>query len=291
MDCAYIHQKTRQSLDRHLKIMVWDELLEIQTAVPSTMFGDDECRVIDATQLDTRDDFHLNSVKIPTKTPGEEFDPSLTGEELCIFPMAYISLPYLKSRYEWKDHCNWDIIPQGDYGPIHYFRNTTADSAFQRRHYRDIPYTLGLNTLLSLYVPFACVESFAEMGVRALLLSANSRLISNVTWTEMQRTPDGMFPRVGLYPTFDMAGPDTITPDGVAEISITPVRWGEVVQKPLQVELETINGYLPKTRLNTTGTSSFKVHALGLEPGDTIKVKAGFRFYPGIGEHIIKVVE
>ena len=47
--------------------------------------------------------------------------------------------------------------------------------------------------------------------------------------------------------------------------------------------LEETGGYLPKRRvLAPGGSASFNVSATGLDPGDTFKVKVGFRNYSGL---------
>lgn len=57
------------------------------------------------------------------------------------------------------------------------------------------------------------------------------------------------------------------------------------------VYLEAINGYLPKTRvIPKNGSVAFKYRALGLEPGDEMRVKAGFHRQPGMAELTFKVV-
>lgn len=57
------------------------------------------------------------------------------------------------------------------------------------------------------------------------------------------------------------------------------------------VYLEAVNGYLPKTRVvPKDGSALFKYRALGLEPGDTMRVKAGFHRFTGMSELEFKVV-
>ena len=64
-----------------------------------------------------------------------------------------------------------------------------------------------------------------------------------------------------------------------------------IVDKSPVIYLEAVNGYLPKTRvIPINGSVVFKYKALGLEPGDTMRVKAGFHRYTGLAELEIKVV-
>ena len=49
--------------------------------------------------------------------------------------------------------------------------------------------------------------------------------------------------------------------------------------------------YLPKRRVSApSGSASFKVAATGLDPGDTFKVKVGFRNYSGLLDVPFEVV-
>ncbi len=56
------------------------------------------------------------------------------------------------------------------------------------------------------------------------------------------------------------------------------------------IYLEAVSGYLPHTRVTLKeGEGTFKAMALGLEPGDALRVKAGFRFMPGLGDASVSV--
>lgn len=69
----------------------------------------------------------------------------------------------------------------------------------------------------------------------------------------------------------------------------------EHTKKPIEkseiVYLENINGYLPKNRikLNSLGEGSFKFYANGLDSGDIMTVKAGFKYFTNKDELTINV--
>lgn len=57
-----------------------------------------------------------------------------------------------------------------------------------------------------------------------------------------------------------------------------------------QVYLEQVSGMLNKTRVNlTNGQGSFKLFATGLESGETLRVKAGFKNFTGVSDFSINV--
>ena len=57
---------------------------------------------------------------------------------------------------------------------------------------------------------------------------------------------------------------------------------GDVSTRDAEVFLESVNGYLPISRRQTQGgTTTATVLTTGLAAGDTVRLKAGFKFYPG----------
>jgi hypothetical protein len=58
-----------------------------------------------------------------------------------------------------------------------------------------------------------------------------------------------------------------------------------------QVYLEQVSGMLNKTRVSlTNGQGSFKLYSTGLESGDNIRVKAGFKNFSGIADITVPVI-
>ena len=84
-------------------------------------------------------------------------------------------------------------------------------------------------------------------------------------------------------PDILLSGNDTVGPNGI-DISIL-VQWhdGKPIEKDLDVYLKTDCGYLSKTKIHTlNGTGTTKLIPLGLQPGDKINLKAGFKFLPSL---------
>ena len=60
---------------------------------------------------------------------------------------------------------------------------------------------------------------------------------------------------------------------------------GEVSTRDAEVFLESVNGYLPISRRQTQGgITTATVLTTGLAAGDTVRLKAGFKFYPGCAD-------
>lgn len=78
-----------------------------------------------------------------------------------------------------------------------------------------------------------------------------------------------------------------------AEINVQLINsyTGEEIHHSCDVYIENVNGYLPKNRitLDENGRGSFKMYPLFLEPGDIVKVKVGFRYFPAKQEILFSI--
>lgn len=95
-----------------------------------------------------------------------------------------------------------------------------------------------------------------------------------------------------FFPSFSISGADTVAADGTVTLTATvaTVPTGTSVNYASDLYIEASAGYLPKKRVPVVnGTATFKVTALGLAAGDTIKVKIGTRFLTGLASKTITV--
>lgn len=94
-------------------------------------------------------------------------------------------------------------------------------------------------------------------------------------------------------PRISVGGPATIPAGGTLDLPVE-LRWSDGAQV-LDVETvlfaEAVSGYLPKPRVAMAGgEGNLRVMALGLDPGDRIRVKLGFRNWRGASDKILAVV-
>lgn len=87
--------------------------------------------------------------------------------------------------------------------------------------------------------------------------------------------------RYRAFPFIGIDGPSTVSPSNAVSLSVTQAIPGAVIY------LQTTSGVLNKSRLSASGT--VQITAQGLDSGDQIKVKAGYRYWTGDAEHIINV--
>jgi hypothetical protein len=95
------------------------------------------------------------------------------------------------------------------------------------------------------------------------------------------------------YPTLAMSAAPSMAPNELALVTVEcRMPSGELrTDCNSEVFLEPVVGVLPKSRIKLVdGVGSFRVSSLGLEAGDTIRVKAGWRYAPGLGEVLISII-
>ncbi len=88
-----------------------------------------------------------------------------------------------------------------------------------------------------------------------------------------------------LTPKITISGPDSITDLNNGEEYIIDVKWadGRPIEKDVTVYLKSDAGYLSKNKVTTNnGIAKIKVIPLGLNNGDHITLKAGFKYLPGL---------
>jgi hypothetical protein len=89
-----------------------------------------------------------------------------------------------------------------------------------------------------------------------------------------------------------LSAPSTIAADGQATITI---QLEDAAEQPIErqatVYLEAVSGVLPRARVTTTqGTAAVPVFATGLRPGEKVRIKAGWKYFPGVDDISLEVV-
>jgi hypothetical protein len=198
-----------------------------------------------------------------------------------------ITLSEWRQIQEWRDSCVWSVVFT-EYGEPLFLVNTTAESLSARRQQNMNWWMLGRRVGIRLIVPHKGADFNAIAAL--VFLKTGESLESNKTFTEI---PQSEMESViyQFLPTLEIVGSDTIASGGMEEYTVNVTLNGQSFEQPIDVYLETVNGYLPKTVLRVLGGQhTFKVHAFGLDPGDNLKVKAGFRYYVGKANKMIGVV-
>lgn len=197
------------------------------------------------------------------------------------------SIEELWTHKQWKDASVWCLHFGPGIQPRLY--NFIAESFPTRRTFQNTTHLFGLSSTIALFVPYAEAD-FSDMHFTVFLPDKDARLVANIPFEEKSR--EYMETRFQLFlPTLTVSGPDTLAPDAQGEYTLRAFLNGEVCDQPLDVELEHVNGYLPKNRVRVLGgEATFRASALGLLPGDVLKLKAGFRYWAAVAEKKIEVI-
>jgi len=191
---------------------------------------------------------------------------------------------------EWSDYGNW-VFPLDNQGapgtPFNRYIETTITKARTPR----LLQLKKVNCALQVYVPFgACDFSNCSFSIA---LHPDYGMVGNldpgaeVTFAEVLKGASRAFPKLAI------SGPAEVAIDGSALLTLSlKTSSGTLIKDASpQVYLEQTAGYMPKCRVvPQDGKAQFKVMALGLDVGDTIRVKAGFRHYGGLAEHTLQVI-
>lgn len=191
---------------------------------------------------------------------------------------------------EWSDYANW-IFPldqQGTPGtPFNRYIETIGNKARTPRYLQ----LKRINCTLQIYVPFATCD-FTSCSF-SIALHPDYGMIGNLGPGSKVTLADVLKGAPGAFPNLVISGPVEVTAgeSAVLTLSLKTSRGTLIRDAAPQVYLEQTAGYLPKRRLvPQDGKAQFKVTALGLEAGDSIKVKAGFRHYGGLADHSLQVI-
>jgi hypothetical protein len=215
---------------------------------------------------------------------GGRFDESLAGIKVRarVIPLT---LDALRSRQEFRGPALWHLASVSDIPLMWYNRYART---YAERMESGVDTNLdGFNGLVQLLVPFTDAD-FTEMGVKAFMPFAEGKVFCNLPMTELseQEANSGII----YLPSLVLTGPDQIIAGQIATFTVSPYYEGEPTTRSLEVEIESVNGYVPKTRFTINGPQDFKIRALDLDPGDTIRLKAGYRYRSSVVAKDVAVI-
>jgi len=191
---------------------------------------------------------------------------------------------------EWSDYGNW-VFPLDQQGapgtPFNRYIETIGNKARTPRFLQ----LKRINCALQIYVPFATCD-FTSCSF-SIALHPDYGMIGNLDPGRKVTLADVLKGAPGAFPNLGISGPVEVKADGGAllTLSLKTSRGTLIRDAAPQVFLEQTAGYLSKHRLvPQDGKARFRIMALGLDAGDSIKVKAGFRHYSGLAEHTLRVI-
>jgi hypothetical protein len=114
-------------------------------------------------------------------------------------------------------------------------------------------------------------------------------LLADNTVGEFEIADDDFFAE-SLLPSVSLNSAAQVAPDGVITVNVSLSRDGSLINYTGKLTVEAVSGYVPNTRVAITGGSgAFKVMALGLTAGETLRVKVGSKNITGMAEISVPV--
>lgn len=217
---------------------------------------------------------------------GEDLAPRHEGRFFQARSYSLVDLddPSLRSG-EKSDAAVW--VCGIDYmGYLHPFYNAVAYETATKAHPMRSVRMMGAPSALFVYQPFADMP-WTECPI-TLKYNQSLGYRANVTgWIDAAAPEDFNYishmddalPKIAL-----IAGGGPIGVDGKQTVAIElRDAAGDRIERDAVVYLEATGGFLPKQRVAMKqGKGSFPIVAMGLEPGDAFKIKAGFRNFSGV---------
>lgn len=204
---------------------------------------------------------------------------------------ANIDIAKLQSGYDWSDHQCY-VLPTNNVS----FSPTVclyAETLPQRQTSIEYGISIQKNMLVGVNVPFAGASDEELVVTVTVGPSAQNADITvsgdlSLGWQSASTMEEV---RSQILPSITVTAPATIQADGSAVLQ-AQIQAPSGVQLPANttIYVEAVSGYAPQTRVvAVNGSASIPVYATGLSSGNTMRVKLGWKFFPGVANAIMTV--
>jgi hypothetical protein len=218
------------------------------------------------------------------------------SEDLPVFDaeekVVRVDLSALRNRPDWCDHqCYFLALKDERLGPLFSLFVATMPARLAATEFA----TMSQQSLvIGINVPFADAtddELFLTVNMNQRCSDTDIELDGDLSLEWSQAASSGAH-RTLLLPHLRLSAPPTIAADGQATITI---QLEDVAEEPIQrqatIYLEAVSGVLPRARVTTLqGVATVPVFATGMSPGDQVRIKAGWKYFPGVDDVTIEVV-
>lgn len=232
---------------------------------------------------------------------GGTVNTAWAGKLVVPYTTMVLSLDEVKREPSWSDRSIWTgtgrflpdlLLPVAKHTKL--WHNITAETFNSKvrptnhfmRQMRTSPMDMGA---FLLYVPFK-ESDFEECALHVLSkIEGIPHLVNGTPITDPETDP--MLAQLSVMPRLQIFGSDTIHAGDYSWLNLVLVdSEGKLIQRDTDVYLKATSGYLPKTKVTLMqGKGVLKVLALELDVGDSITVKAGFKFWSNDVEHTLEV--
>jgi hypothetical protein len=176
-------------------------------------------------------------------------------------------------------------------GCLHPFYNAIAYESSTKMHPMRSVRNLGAPSCLFIYQPFA--DTLFTQCSMTLKYNVSKGFNSNISGWVAAKDNDYLASLQAELPSVQIVnGGGNIAAGATASVSLRMVDGaGNLLARGSILYLEETGGFLPLRRVAVeNGLASFNIMATGLVPGQTFKVKVGFRTYSGVLDVPFQVV-
>lgn len=240
---------------------------------------------------------------IPIEALGGKYTGGPRDQNLFLQPISQVGFKIDKDvlgSAAWSDYASWTFNASRD-GKLSMPFNRYLETWPSRQHRQMLLLSRREVNVMMLQVPFA-QQDFSNC-IFVLKYNPQFGCIHNFPiYKEMPPIKSGLnsydqeklFGLKSLFPSLRLSGTDTIKAGQTADYSVEMYSRNTdtlVDDAEARVYLETNAGYLPHRQVEVrNGVARFPLMALGLSPGDRIKLKVGWRNFSGADEKIITII-
>ena len=225
--------------------------------------------------------------------PALATDEAASGDTgLSLIESVVVNVGDLRKRYDWCDHQTYFVaVHAGAFLPVFALYPETLPN---RETAVDYAQRLKRNLLVGINVPFAAAsddELFITVNLNAQATDANIQVDEHCALVWSDAASSGAV-RTMAFPFIHVQAPASVAAGGSAliELRIEDVT-GQLLDREAVVYLEAVSGLVPFTRVRAShGLASVPVSAAGMSAGDEIRVKFGWKYFPGAEDARIAVV-
>ncbi len=220
---------------------------------------------------------------------------SANGTDYGMTPALTVDFADLRARHGWCDHQVYILATQGRFptglaAPIPLFACTLTE----RLAPHDLAVRNQFNIIAALVVPFKA-SGFDDCSLLVNLPGDTGALVVDVGPEPIDHGPGSLadiWP--AMLPSIRLAGPATVAAGQSAPVTVQLLdAGGSPIQRAgVEVYFEAVSGSVSKARglTDASGACALTCSAPGLTAGDSLRVKAGFKFYPGVADLVVGVV-
>jgi hypothetical protein len=219
----------------------------------------------------------------------EDGDFNQDNPEYSVTASSLIDVAALRSGYDWADHsvfaCGYSVSPDG--GTLTAPFPLLAESLLLRNDLRGLSAKRGQTFPFLLLVPHANC-SFEELSLVCVAPATHGHVEAVGAEVVEQSTDSVNAMMLGLLPQVSLSAQPAQAGDVIdVEATVTGIES----DKEVTVYFESVGGAVVTQRVQTVGgIARAKVLTAGLSSGDSVRVKAGFKFFPSKSDITIQLV-